>query len=113
QLFGDAKQSNEIKNRLTQEVIHDQNKGCYWESNGSGPGAISLQSYMVEAYKLNDPSKLQDMTQWLLYNKQINHWQSTWATVDAVYALLLANNPKDFITENTIQIWVDQTEAET
>src|SRR5690606_24593450 len=28
QLFGDAKQSNEIKNRLTQEVIHDQNKGC-------------------------------------------------------------------------------------
>lgn len=113
QLFGDAKQSNEIKNRLTQEVIHDQNKGRYWESNGSGPGAISSQSYMVEAYKLNDPSKLQDMTQWLLYNKQVDHWQSTWATVDAVYALLLANNPKDFVTENTIQIWMDQTKAET
>src|SRR5690606_5240362 len=70
-------------------------------------------SYMVEAYKLHDPSKLYEITQWIYYNKQANHWRSTWATVDAIYALLLANNPRDFSLDNSIKIWVDQEEIPT
>lgn len=113
QLSGDAKQSNEIKNRITQEVIHDQEKGMYWESNQKRFNAISLHSYLVEAYKLHDPSKLYEITQWIYYNKQANHWRSTWATVDAIYALLLANDPRDFSLDNSIKIWVDQEEIST
>ncbi|MCA5005570.1 alpha-2-macroglobulin family protein [Sphingobacterium bovistauri] len=112
QIFGTAKTSNEIKNRITQEAISDTEKGMYWESNSSYYNNTSLQSYMVEAYKLHDPSKLHNITQWLFYSKQANHWGTTWMTVDAVYALLLANNPKDFVVENTVKVWIDEEEAE-
>jgi TonB-dependent SusC/RagA subfamily outer membrane receptor len=111
QIIGDAKQSQEIKNRITQEVIYDQDKGMYWESNQSHFNAISLHSYMIEAYKLHDPSKLYEITQWIYYHKQANHWRSTWATVDAIYALLLANDPKDFALENNVKLWVDRDEV--
>lgn len=112
QLFGTGKTSNELKNRITQEAIFDSEKGMYWESNNSYFNSSSLQSYMVEAYKLHDPSKLLDISQWLFYSKQANHWQTTWMTVDAVYALLLANNQKDFSVENTVNVWVDNTPIE-
>lgn len=111
QIFGQSKQSMEIKNRLDQEAIVDVEKGTYWKSNLNQYNKISLQSYLVEAYKLNDPAKLNQVTQWIYYNKQVSHWYSTWMTVDAVYALLLANNPKDFITKNTVRISVNGEEA--
>src|SRR5690606_16085846 len=104
--------SNEIKNRLTQEVISDAERGMYWKSNTSVYNSTSLQSYMLEAYKLHDPSKLNEITQWLFYNKQANHWRSTWMTVDAIYALLLANNPQDFVLENTVKVWINEQETE-
>ena len=112
QIFGIGQTSNEIKNRLTQEAITDENKGMYWESNRSYYNSTSLQSYMVEAYKLHDPSKLQALTQWIYYSKQANHWHTTWMTVDAIYALLLANNPQDFAMENTVKVYVDQNAVE-
>ncbi|MGN0003302.1 MAG: alpha-2-macroglobulin family protein [Sphingobacterium composti] len=112
QLFGTSKTSNELKNRITQEAISDEDRGMYWESNSRYYNSNSLQSYMVEAYKLHNPTKLHEITQWLFYSKQANHWQTTWMTVDAVYALLLANNPQDFSVENTVKIWIDGKESE-
>ncbi|MBE8719185.1 alpha-2-macroglobulin family protein [Sphingobacterium pedocola] len=100
--------SIEVKNRITQEVIYDQERGMYWESNASRYNGMSLQSYMVEAYKQLDSTKLDLITQWIYYSKQHNHWQTTWNTVDAVYALLLANNPKDFVLDNTVAIHIDR-----
>ncbi|GGH26153.1 alpha-2-macroglobulin [Sphingobacterium alkalisoli] len=99
--------SIEVKNRIMQEVIYDQERGMYWESNASRYNSMSLQSYMVEAYKQLDSTKLDQITQWVYYSKQHNHWQTTWNTVDAVYALLLANNPKDFVLDNTVTIEID------
>ncbi|TJZ61463.1 alpha-2-macroglobulin [Sphingobacterium olei] len=100
--------SIEVKNRITQEVIYDQERGMYWESNASRYNSMSLQSYMVEAYQQLDSTKLDLITQWIYYSKQHNQWQTTWNTVDAVYALLLANNPKDFVLDNTITIQIDR-----
>lgn len=111
QLYGNAKQSNELRNRINQEVIHDKDRGMYWPSNDRHYNATSMHSYLVEAFKLNDPSKLQAITQWIYYKKQANHWQSTWMTVDAIYALLLANNPDDFSLENKIIIMADQVQS--
>ncbi|MFD2553034.1 alpha-2-macroglobulin family protein [Sphingobacterium tabacisoli] len=113
QLFGNAKQSNELKNRVSQEVVRDKDGGMYWPSNDRAYNAVSMQSYLVEAYKLNDPSQLQAITQWLYYKKQVNHWNSTWMTVDAIYALLLANNPDDFSLDNKVSILVDRQQADT
>ncbi|WP_392469665.1 MG2 domain-containing protein [Sphingobacterium cellulitidis] len=107
QLFGVSKESNEIKNRIQQEVILDPEKGMYWESNSKHYNDISLQSYMLEAYKLYDPSKLNAISQWIFFKKEANYWRSTWMTVDAVYSLLLTNNPKDFSLENTVKVLVD------
>lgn len=112
QIFGQGKQSMEIKNRLDQEAVIDLQKGMYWKSNENQYNKISLQSYLVEAYKINNPAKLNQVTQWIYYNKQINHWYSTWMTVDAIYALLLANNPKDFVTENTVAISINNKKTE-
>lgn len=112
QLFGQGKQSMEIKNRLDQEAIVDAQKGMYWKSNLNQYNKISLQSYLVEAYKLNNPAKLNQVTQWIYYNKQVNHWHSTWMTVDAVYALLLADNPKDFATGNTVRVLINRAEVD-
>ena len=113
QLYGNAKQSNELKNRISQELVHDKDRGMYWPSNDRAYDAVSMQSYLVEAYKLNDPSQLQAITQWLYYKKQVNHWNSTWMTVDAIYALLLANNPDDFSLDNKVTVLVDRQQADT
>ncbi len=107
QLFGAGKESNEIKNRIQQEVILDPDKGMYWESNGKAYNDISLHSYMLEAYKLYDPSKLTQISQWIFYRKEANYWRSTWMTVDAIYSLLLTNNPKDFSLKNSVTVLVD------
>ncbi len=108
QLFGAGKESQELKNRIQQEAIFDKDRGTYWPSNDRQYNSISLQSYLVEAYKLIDPSKLMEITQWLYYKKEANYWRSTWMTVDAIYALLLANNPQDFVLSNSVQVLVDQ-----
>ncbi len=113
QLYGNAKQSNELKNRISQEVVHDKDRGMYWPSNDRTYNAVSMQSYLVEAYKLNAPSQLQAITQWLYYKKQVNHWNSTWMTVDAIYALLIANNPDDFSLDNKVNVLVDRQQADT
>ncbi|TDQ82887.1 alpha-2-macroglobulin family protein [Sphingobacterium yanglingense] len=113
QLYGNAKQSNELKNRISQEVVHDKDRGMYWPSNDRAYDAVSMQSYLVEAYKLNDPSQLQAITQWLYYKKQVNHWSSTWMTVDAIYALLIANNPDDFSLDNKVNVLVDRQQTDT
>lgn len=104
QLFGRGKESDEIRNRLQQELIEDEQIGIYWRSNIKNYNSVSLQSYMVEAYKINDPSKLKAMTQWLFFKKESQYWGSTWMTVDALYALLIANDPKDFSLENNVLI---------
>lgn len=111
QLYGSGKEANELKNRIQQEAIFDKDKGTYWPSN-EHYNSISLQTYLVEAFKSYDPSKLMDITQWLYYKKEANSWRSTWMTVDAIYALLYANNPKDFAMENTVNVMVDGKTAD-
>ena len=112
QLFGDSKESNEIRNRIQQEVILDPDRGMYWESNGKQYNDISLHSYMLEAYKLHDPSKLNPISQWIFFRKEANYWRNTWMTVDAIYSLLLANNPKDFNLDNAVNVLVDGQKAQ-
>lgn len=112
QLYGTGIQADYIKNRIKQEAITDTAKGMYWESNSRLYNATSQQSYMTEAYKLNDPDKLRQISQWIYYNKQSNHWRTTWMTVDAIYALLLANNPEEFSMVNTTEVIINDQKTE-
>src|SRR5690606_10357286 len=99
--------SVEVKNRILQEAIYDQERGMYWESNARYYNSMSMQSYMIEAYKQLDSTKLDYIAQWVYYSKQNEHWKTTWNTVDAIYALLLTNNPLDFTLDNNVSIAID------
>ncbi|WP_156307044.1 alpha-2-macroglobulin family protein [Sphingobacterium endophyticum] len=106
-LFGTKTGQDEILNRLNQEAIIDDTKGMYWKTNEERYNSNSLHAYLLEAYLLNNPSKLKAISQWLYFKKESNYWTSTWQTVDAVFALLITNNPKDFQLENNINVFIN------
>ncbi|MCC7246104.1 MAG: hypothetical protein IT269_10515 [Saprospiraceae bacterium] len=60
--------------------------GYYWYQL-----PIETQAIMVEVFSevANDRQAVEELRIWLLKNKQTNRWESTKATAEAVYALLL------------------------
>jgi uncharacterized protein YfaS (alpha-2-macroglobulin family) len=60
--------------------------GFYWYQL-----PIETQALMVEVFSevANDAKAVEELRIWLLKNKQTNRWESTKATAEAVYALLL------------------------
>ena len=78
----------------------------YWIQPGAGywwyEAPIEAQSLLIEAFSevAKDAPTVDKMKIWLLKNKQTQSWETTKATADAVYALLLtgtewlSNTPK-------------------
>ena len=60
--------------------------GMYWYQL-----PIETQALLVEVFDevAQDPKAVEELRIWLLKNKQTNRWESTKATAEAVYALLL------------------------
>ncbi len=60
--------------------------GMYWYQL-----PVETQALMVEVFDevASDPKAVEELRIWLLKNKQTNRWESTKATAEAVYALLL------------------------
>ncbi len=60
--------------------------GYYWYQL-----PVETQALMVEVFSevANDTKAVEELRIWLLKNKQTNRWESTKATAEAVYALLL------------------------
>ncbi|MBE8715452.1 alpha-2-macroglobulin family protein [Sphingobacterium hungaricum] len=111
QSLGLQQESQAIFNRLDQEFVLDKSKGQYWESNANLYNGISLHTYLVEAYRAMSPEALPALTDWIYYSKQANYWSNTWTTVDAIYSLLLVDNPADFVVDNQVAIKVNQQQA--
>ena len=69
--------------------------GMFWDKNRSGyfwyQSPIVTHVAILEAFAAIDPktAELNEMRIWLLKQKQTQRWESTPATVDAIYALLL------------------------
>lgn len=110
--YGLKAEANAIFNRLGQEYIIDSLMGIYWKSNDEYYNAVSLQTYLIEAYNAMKPQFLKGMSDWIFYQKTHNNWQTTWMSVDAVYALLLANNPADFTVDNKVSVSINGTNKE-
>src|SRR5690606_27809674 len=93
---GDAKTSNAITRSLIERSITHPENGMYWKEQAN-PGyfwhqaPIETQALMIEAFSetTKDVETVNLLRKWLLKNKQTNHWESTRATAEAVYALLL------------------------
>ncbi|WP_375436444.1 alpha-2-macroglobulin [uncultured Hymenobacter sp.] len=85
----------DIFTALTENALHSEELGMYWKEVRGGyywrEAPTETQATLIEAYSevRNDQKSVDEMKLWLLKQKQTQNWNSTRATADACYALLL------------------------
>lgn len=85
----------QIVTSLDEQSITNEEMGMYWKSNVASwwwyQAPIETQALMIEVFDevANNQSAVDELKVWLLKNKQTNSWETTKATSEAVYALLL------------------------
>ncbi|WP_299277408.1 carboxypeptidase-like regulatory domain-containing protein [uncultured Psychroserpens sp.] len=91
----DKSTAESILKSLRETSITSEELGMYWKANTSSwywyQAPIETQALLIEAFSdiENDTATIDNLKIWLLKNKQTNRWQTTKATTDAIYALLL------------------------
>ena len=99
--YGQLQKSRKIISSLRDYAVNDDEMGMYWKENKSGwnwwQSPIETQAFLIEAFQevAQDTKGVEQMKLWLLKNKQTNHWNSTKATTEAIYALLFTG--KDWL----------------
>ncbi|SHN42945.1 alpha-2-macroglobulin [Chitinophaga sp. CF418] len=95
---GDVKTATEIINSLKERAITNDELGMSWKELRGGywwyQAPVESQAMLIAAFKevTNDTTAVGDMKTWLLKNKQTNNWNTTKATADACYAMLLGGS---------------------
>ncbi|WP_188748763.1 alpha-2-macroglobulin family protein [Parapedobacter defluvii] len=85
----------EIMTSLRETAIHNDELGMYWKSMPRGyrwyEAPIEAQALLIEAFAevTQDTQAVDDLNVWLIKQKQTQYWNTTKATSDAIYALLL------------------------
>jgi hypothetical protein len=91
--FPDA--ANQIMVSIKERSVNDEEMGMHWPSHAWSQwwyqAPIETQASIIEAFDevMNDAQAVEDCKVWLLKQKQTQDWETTKATADAVYALLL------------------------
>ncbi len=102
---------------LDERSITNEELGMYWKSNIASwywyQAPIETQSLMIEVFSEieKEPKRTEivdNLKIWLLKNKQTNRWQTTKATSDAVYALLLQGSDWLSVTDMVEIVLGDQ-----
>ncbi len=101
-----------ILRSLKENSITSEELGMYWKENQPSwrwqEAPIETQSLMIEAFsEISQPDvSVEERTKtvdalkiWLLKNKQVSQWNTTKATTEAVYALLLQGSDWLSVTE--------------
>jgi hypothetical protein len=84
-----------ILRALAENALHSPELGMYWKEVRGGyywrEAPTETQATLIEAFDevKNDQKSVDEMKLWLLAHKQTHSWESTRATADACYALLL------------------------
>ncbi|MBA4241738.1 MAG: hypothetical protein C0448_13510 [Sphingobacteriaceae bacterium] len=108
--YSDTKTPKDILKSLKENSINNEEMGMYWKENYGYywyEAPIEMQALMIEAFDEinNDTKSVDDLKTWLVKSKQTQHWGTTRATTDAVYALLLKGT--DWLaTEPNVEITV-------
>ncbi|HRO42246.1 MAG TPA: alpha-2-macroglobulin family protein [Flavipsychrobacter sp.] len=98
----DKETPKSIIQSLKETAIRKEEMGMYWMQRGYSywwyDAPIEAQALLIETFKevANDNASVDAMKIWLLKNKQTNSWETTKATADACYALLLSGT--DWLT---------------
>lgn len=115
----DAKSTvaKDIMKSLKDNAIISDEMGMYWKENYSGfywyEAPIECHSLLIEAFDevANDKKAVDDLRVWLLKSKQTQNWQTTKATTEAVYALLLRGT--DWLsTESGVEIMLGELKVD-
>ncbi len=94
---GDIKTAQDIIKSLQQNAITNEETGMYWKEVRSGyywyQAPVETQSLLIEAFSEISKNEqiITDLTTWLLKQKQTRNWNTTKATADACYALLIGS----------------------
>lgn len=108
--YGDSKLPKDILKSLKENSLNSEEMGMYWKENYGYywyEAPIEMQALMIEAFDEinNDTKAVDDLKTWLIKSKQTQHWSTTRATTEAVYALLLKGT--DWLaTEPNVEITV-------
>jgi len=111
---GDTKTPATILKSLKETSINHEELGMYWKDARRGwfwhEAPIERQALLIEAFQEigKDTKTVDDLRTWLLKNKQTNRWESTKATAEACYALLLQGT-QWLTNEPAIQIKLGST----
>lgn len=113
----DRTTATKIIRSLDEKSISSEELGMYWKSNTASwfwyQAPIETQSLMIEVFSEieAEPKRttiVDNLKVWLLKNKQTNRWQTTKATSDAVYALLLQGSDWLSVTDMVDIVLGDQ-----
>lgn len=95
QRHGNKQAARDIIRRLKEKSLESDEMGMYWRDNRSGwcwyERPIETQALLIQAFvevTPNDTTSIALMQQWLLKQKQTNHWGNDRATVEAINALM-------------------------
>ncbi len=113
--YDDKKIPTDILKSLKENSINSEEMGMYWKENYGYfwyEAPIEMQALMIEAFDeiKNDTKAVDDLKTWLVKSKQTQHWGTTRATTEAVYAMLLkgtdwlATEPNVEITVGSIKL---------
>ncbi len=109
---------------LRETAIHNDEMGMYWKTMPHSywwyEAPIEAQALLIETFAevAADQQAVDDLKVWLIKQKQTQHWSTTKATADAIYALLLqgsdwlVNEPEVTITLGNETIHSTEMEAE-
>ena len=96
--YGKKSEAKRILTNLKELAIVDKDKGMYWKANRSGwrwnEAPIETQALAIEAFAeiTKDTKTVEALKIWLLNSKRKTEWETTKATTEAIYALLLQGN---------------------
>ena len=122
---GNTPLANDILKSLKENAMKTDEFGMYWARNTAGyywnEQPIAVQAAIISAFTevTKNTTDVDEMKLWLLKQKQTQRWNSTLATVDAIYALLqsgsdwLANTGEAKITLGNTLLQPQSVEAGT
>jgi len=106
--FGEKEVAKKILVSLKETSINNDENGMYWINNKAGwywyQAPIETQALLIEAFSeiTEDKKSVEAMKTWLLKNRQTKSWNTTKATTEAIYALLLQGEDWISVKENTV-----------
>ena len=95
--FGHRNESEAIIRSLKERSLYSKDLGMYWRQETGWnwyQAPVETQAMMIEtmAQLDNNPTVIEQLKIWLIKQKQTQHWKTSTATAEAVYALLMYGN---------------------